>query len=139
MMSNPASRQTCIKNVIKFIQTYKFDGLDIDIEYPGDSSRGGKVGDKKNFVSLIQELRAAFNKVNSKWLITVAVTIEPTRMQNGYDVPKICNAVNAVHVMTYDLRGSWDKFADVNAPLTKRKGESAYLSKINVEDGMKSW
>lgn len=47
--------------------------------------------------------------------------------------------VDAVHVMTYNLRGVRNNYTDVNAPLRKRNGESPYLSKINVEDGMNVW
>lgn len=91
MMSNSASRQTFVQSVVNFIQTYNFDGLDIDIEYPGDLSRGGRVEDKNNYLSLVQDLRAAFDRVNRNWQITLAVTIDPTRMQNGYNIPGLCS------------------------------------------------
>lgn len=41
--------------------------------------------------------------------------------------------------MSYDLRGSWNTFADVNAPLTRRSGDSQDFAVLNVQDGMNSW
>lgn len=90
MMADATQRQTFIASVISFLKTYNFDGLDLDIEYPGDTERGGQPADKDNFVSLVQELRTAFDAENSNWEITMAVTVAPARIQNGYKVSELC-------------------------------------------------
>ena len=43
------------------MQQYKFQGIDLDWEYPGDPSRGGKRDDIVNYVLLVKEMHAAFN------------------------------------------------------------------------------
>ena len=66
------SRQTFIFSAIPFLRKHNFDGLDIDWEYP----RGAD--DRAAFVSLIKELRLAFegeakSTDNEKLLLTAAV------------------------------------------------------------------
>jgi chitinase len=39
---------------------YGFQGVDLDWEYPVAPERGGHEDDTKNFVLLVQEMRAAF-------------------------------------------------------------------------------
>lgn len=54
--SNYAKRAKFAQNVATFCKIYKFDGIDIDWEYP--ARRDGNVAnDKENFVLLLEELR----------------------------------------------------------------------------------
>lgn len=59
MVSSSANRAAFISSAIKFMNTYGFDGLDIDWEYPYASDRGGVPADTANYVQFLKELRAA--------------------------------------------------------------------------------
>lgn len=48
-----------IKSVIKFLQEYDFDGIDLDWEYPVADDRGGRDEDYANFVTLSKRLKKA--------------------------------------------------------------------------------
>lgn len=62
-------------SAIKFFETYNYDGLDVDWEYPQD---------KETFNRLLKGLKAAFEPKG--YLLTVAVNSIPGEV-GGYDIP----------------------------------------------------
>ena len=67
---------------------------------------GGVLTDKAGFTSLVQELRTAFNPHG--WELTAAVSAAASIVDAGYDVSGISKHLDAIHLMTYDLHGSWE-------------------------------
>jgi chitinase len=94
----PGRRGTFIKNLIDFVSTRGYDGIDVDMEpiVPADES---------NFIGFVKALRAAMKSVNPKWLLTIPASGEPG------DQPKLCarlqNDFDQINIQTYDLSGAW--------------------------------
>lgn len=73
MVSSAGNRQAFIVSLRNFMQTYGFDGVDIDWEYPEADDRGGVTADFANFPTFLAELRAAFGS-------GLGITLNPPRL-----------------------------------------------------------
>lgn len=104
MTASSASRSTFIKSAVQFMDTYGFDGIDIDWEYPAASDRGGNSADTKNFVTFLQELKAA---IGGKGL-TATLPSSYWYMQ-GFDVVGMEQYVDWFNFMSYDIHGKKGK------------------------------
>ena len=60
MVATPANRAAFIRSLIEFMERWKFQGTDLDWEFPSQPNRGGRPEDTANLVSLVREMRAAF-------------------------------------------------------------------------------
>lgn len=105
--SNQVNRQKFADNVVKFLNHYGFDGLDIDWEYPGAPDRGGIPDDTKNFVLLMQTLRTTFNTAPRSLALTFTAPASLWYLR-WFDLPELLKYADWTNLMTYDLHGTWD-------------------------------
>lgn len=104
MVSSAGNRATFIKNLMNFMSSYGFDGVDLDWEYPGADDRGGVPADTANYVSLVKEMNAAFG---SKYQLTVTIPTSYWYLQH-FDLEGMQGSVAWFNLMAYDLHGVWD-------------------------------
>ncbi|CAG2174944.1 unnamed protein product [Oppiella nova] len=144
MASSPDSRKKFVNSVVKFIQTYKFDGLDVDWEYPGFKAVGeadrvpGNPKDKENYISLLRELRAALKPHN--YLLSAAVSAGKKTIDISYDVKQLNELLDFINVMAYDFHGgAWENKTGHNAPLYPDPKASEEDKELTVSYGVEYW
>lgn len=104
MVSSHGNRQAFIASLGQFLQTYNFDGVDFDWEYPAADDRGGVEADTANFVTFLQELKAAFG---DRYGVSITLPASYWYLQ-GFDVKAMQHYVDWMNVMSYDIHGVWD-------------------------------
>jgi chitinase len=118
--ASAVKRQTFVESCINLIIDFKFDGIDLDWEYPGYEPNGGTPDDKENFTYLCQELRAALDELElqsgNEYLLTTCIGSAEERMQN-IDFESILPTMDMINLMTYDFHGSWDPESNHHTPL----------------------
>lgn len=112
--SNADLRNAMVQSALDLIQTYNYDGLDVDWEYP----RGG---DQEKYIDLLTTLKDAFQPHG--YLLTVAVNSIPDEV-GGYNIPAMSNVLDVINVMTYDFHAIWGGVTAENSPLYGGVNES---------------
>ncbi|XP_045782773.1 probable chitinase 2 [Maniola jurtina] len=123
MASKPETRAKFVESVMHFLNTYKFDGLDLDWEYP--TKRGGTPEDRNNYVAMVKELKDAFEPYG--YILTAALGAGKETMDTAYDLARLSRYLDFIHMMCYDYHGTWDNTVGANAPL-RGTSEEDFLS-----------
>ncbi|CAF0977020.1 unnamed protein product [Didymodactylos carnosus] len=115
-----------VDTTIKYLRHHKFDGLDLDFEYPGVDWRGSEPEDKKKFTKLCQMLYEGFKKEaedtgHERLLLTAAVSGAKTNIDKAYEVDLITPYLDWYHLMTYDYHGNWDTNAGHHSALSGKE------------------
>lgn len=129
-MSDPVTRSKFVENVVQFVKKYKFDGFDLDWEYP--AKRGGHPEDVKNLVLVLKDLRKRFDQENL--ILSVAVGAAEATASISYDIPNLSKYVDFINLMTYDFHGAFDSDHKVghHAPLYPSSNETGLQRQMNI-------
>lgn len=140
--ADATKRATFVSTSIDFMLEHGFDGIDIDWEFPVEGGPSpGTQDDPENFTKLLTELRAALQKLDKHYLLTLATTQNPNRVQ-FLEIPKIAPLLDFINVMTYDFAGPWSKaiVTGHNAPLYQSPNDpTATASLFNVNSAVTSY
>ncbi len=102
------SRGKFIRSAVEFLQKQDLDGIDLDWEYPGLPGAGNthRPADRKNFTSLLSELRMSLNaaqkQAGKKYLLTIAAGASRSFLQHT-EMKKASRSLDYVNLMTYDF------------------------------------
>ncbi|RMJ27114.1 Glycosyl hydrolases family 18 [Aspergillus sp. HF37] len=140
MASTAAGRKSFAKSVLRTMQEYGFDGVDLDWEYPVSSVRGGSEGDKANLVHLIIDLRETLDASGQVYGITFTIPSSYWYLQH-FDVPFMLESgADWANLMSYDLHGVWDgdnpyteQVVGAHTNLTEIKQSLDLLWRVNVD------
>ncbi|ORY90277.1 glycoside hydrolase superfamily [Leucosporidium creatinivorum] len=140
LVATSDSRSTFIGYITDAITTDKWDGVDLDWEYPGAAGNTEDFdlkNDLPNFLLFFQELRTA---VGDSVLITTDTSsspwLDPTSGSASTDLSAFATPVNKFTVMTYDAWGSGTTTGP-NFPNDSKCSPSG--STYSVPTAMQSW
>ena len=105
---------------MKLIETYDFDGIDIDWEYPGYAAHSGTPADTENYSLFLRDIREALDELGSRtgrfYGLTAALPCGPALISN-IQIDVVKDYLTELNLMTYDFHGSWNTETGPNAPL----------------------
>lgn len=138
------SREAFAQSCLSFILQHGFDGIDLDWEYPVSGGLAGNVNrpqDRENFTHLLGAIRQKLNEQSGRdgrpYLLTIAVSPSKSFL-NKIQLAPVANLVDMLFIMGYDLHGTWDQYADFNAPLYSPTEPSPQY-KISVSDAIATY
>ncbi|GJJ07068.1 hypothetical protein Clacol_001267 [Clathrus columnatus] len=105
LVASSEHTQAFINSALTILQTYGFDGIDIDWEYPGAYDRGGGPADTANYVTFMSKVKSAFQPYG--YGLTFTAPSSYWYLQH-FDLPGLLKSADWVNVLTYDLHGVWD-------------------------------
>lgn len=142
--ANPTLRAKFASECNRLIKFYKFDGIDIDWEYPGYAPHSGTAADKTNFTLLLQNIRDSLNALgtlkSTYYKLSACFSADPLLMQN-IQWSNVVPLLDMINLMSYDFFGAWDCTANHNSPLYSTpvgnpafNTNSAFLTLKNVHN-----
>ncbi|MFH4458342.1 chitinase C-terminal domain-containing protein [Vibrio alginolyticus] len=142
---NHAGIEKFATSAVEMMRQYKFDGLDIDYEYPTSMAGAGNPYDKDfmeprrqylwaSYQELMKVLREKLDAASAQdgihYMLTIAAPSSGylLRGMETFDVTKYLDYVN---IMSYDLHGAWNDHVGHNAALFDT-GKDSELAQWNV-------
>ncbi|XP_050029822.1 uncharacterized protein [Dermacentor andersoni] len=126
LAANSTARRSFARHAATFVAEHRFDGLDVDWEYPscvGDDCRDN-MPDKRNFVLLLQDIREAFDAFNPPLLLTAAISGNVQVIRKAYHVAEMFNQTDFISVMAYDYFGTQNPVVAHYSPLQSATDET---------------
>ncbi len=110
IITDAASKNTFISNVLIKLQTYKMDGINVDFEGLYSADRGSRI---VNFMSELSD------SVHAHYPDAEVSFASPAVNWNGtWDLDGLANACDYLFIMGYDFFGKWSDNSGPSAPLT---------------------
>lgn len=129
------SRTIFADSLVDFIIEHGFDGVDLDWEYPVSGGGPGTYpnpADKENYPLLLEKIREKLDEQGVKdgyhYTLSIAGAAN-TGFVNNTQLGLSQQYLDYVQIMTYDIHGTWEPLADLNAPLYDDNGRTWSVDK----------
>ncbi len=124
VLNNPVLFDKFTSQLIDFIKTNHYDGIDIDWEFPKSTTDTLSLN---NFVKTLRE------SLGNNFIISIDL---PYANYTGryFDIDFLKPLVNYFIVMTYDYAGGWSSISGYNAPL-----KSGFCNSHDIQKSIEYW
>ncbi|MDO5601916.1 MAG: glycosyl hydrolase family 18 protein [Oscillospiraceae bacterium] len=126
---NEENMRRFAKSAVAFVRKYGFDGIDIDFEYPSETSQSGNPADfdlsesrrkgiSERYGQLIQILRDEFDaaaKEDGKYYWVTSAVSASSWVLGGQTSAEYLDLLDFVSVMSYDYHGGWNQYVENQA------------------------
>ncbi|KJZ69895.1 Chitinase 1 [Hirsutella minnesotensis 3608] len=135
--ATPSGRANFAKSAVTIMKDWAFDGIDVDWEYPADSTQAG------NMILLLQAIRdeldayAAKSAAGHHFELSIAAPAGPDNYKKlrMRDLGRILDHVN---LMAYDFAGSWSNSSGHNANLYSNPANPD-STPFNTDDAVRAY
>ncbi len=142
---NHAGIEKFAASAVEMMRKYKFDGLDIDYEYPTSMAGAGNPDDKgfmeprrqylwASYQVLMKTLREKLDAISAQdgqhYMLTIAAPSSGYLLR-GMETFDVTQYLDYVNIMSYDLHGAWNDHVGHNAALYDT-GKDSELAQWNV-------
>ncbi|MDG3002890.1 glycoside hydrolase family 18 protein [Paludisphaera mucosa] len=114
IVSKPESEARYVDAVVKLVDEFDYDGIDLDWEYPDAKD------EIPGFERLVRTFRKRLDAIGRakgrRMLVTMAVSSNYETI-DWLDTAFLVETMDWINVMTYDYAGAWSSRAGHNAPL----------------------
>lgn len=126
---NESNMNKFADSAVSFIRKYGFDGIDIDFEYPSETSQSGNPDDfsvsetRRNgigerytqFIKILSEKLAAASKEDGKYYWLTSAVTASSWVLGGQKTSEFLDYLDFVSIMSYDYHGGWNRYVENQA------------------------
>ena len=155
-------RAKFVDSVVAFVETFAFDGIDIDWEFPGfehigqpvygtsdygspddvrdcskDTCKYPRNDDGANFMKFLKDLKSKLagkvNRLGEPYLVTMA---GPSIEEKLSKMPlgEVCATLDWINIMTYDMWGAWENVTGHQSAVYSRASTD-----VSVDSAVKAY
>lgn len=121
--ANPQSVSRFAQRCAEFLLKYGFDGIDIDWEYPQNSTEGHQ------FVNMLRLVRSELDRVKPGSLLSIAAPAGDENIRN-LPINEMNQYIDRWNLMCYDYTGSWSDKSGFHSNLYGFNGDNS----LNTSD-----
>ncbi|OXA56385.1 chitinase-3-like protein 1 [Folsomia candida] len=128
MARHVANRTLFIRSLIKYVDLYELDGIDLYWKYPGNGD--GRPEDGESFVYVMRDLRAAFTNLTTftgrNYTLTGTLGCTKNVIDAGYDVTGLAQYVDFLNLLCFDFKMYTDSTSNIahHSPLFHKESDS---------------
>ena len=126
VMDSEANMIKFADSAVDFIRKYGFDGIDIDFEYPSETSQSGNpndfsisetrrkgIGDRyAQFIKIMSEKLSKASKEDGKYYWLTSAVTASSWVLGGQNNSEFLDYLDFVSIMSYVYHGGWKEFVE---------------------------